>query len=101
MLLYALVKIKYKSWLDSELAMENASYKASKGLKIMDSIWSVKSNALISNWIKACGLEPTEKSSDLDEDELIEFELLQLKEPDKPPIQVSDDEIEPNPAKTK
>ena len=38
MLLFALVKRTYKSWLNCELAMENAPSRASKVLKIMDSI---------------------------------------------------------------
>ena len=49
MLLFALVKRTYKSWLNCELAMENAPSKASKVLKIMDSILSVSKSALISS----------------------------------------------------
>ena len=56
-------------------------------------------NALISSWNKARGLKTIEKPSDVDEDEdnLIELELLELKEPDEQPLEVSDDENEPNP----
>ena len=101
MLLFALVKRTYKSWLNCELAMENAPSRASKVLKIMDSISSVSKSALISSWNKARGLEPTEKPSDVDEDEdeLIELELLEIEQPDEQPIEVSDDENESIPPK--
>ena len=94
MLLFALVKRTYKNWLNCELAMENAPSRASKVLKLMDSISSVSKSALISSWNKARGLEPTEKPLDVDEDELIELELLELEPPDEQPIKVSDDENE-------
>ena len=68
MLLFALVKRTYKSWPNCELAMENAPSRASKVLKLMDSISSVSKSALISSWMKGCGFQPTEKTSDLDED---------------------------------
>ena len=61
MLLFALVKRTYKSWLDSELAMENAPSGASKVLKIISSISSVSRNAPISSWNKARGLKSIEK----------------------------------------
>ena len=50
---------------------------------------------------KSYGLESTEKQSDVDEDEdeLIKLELLELEEPDEQPIEVSDDESEPNSSK--
>ena len=94
MLLVALLKRTDKSWLNCELAMENAPSRASKVLKIMDSILSVSKSALISSWNKARGLEPTEKPLDVDEDELIELELLEIEQPDEQPIEVSDDENE-------
>ena len=96
MLLFALVKRTYKNWLNCELAMENAPSRASKVLKLMDSISSVSKSALISSWNKARRFEPTEKTSDVDEDEdeLIELELLELEPPDEQPIKVSDDENE-------
>ena len=49
LLLFALVKRNYKSWLNSELAMENTPPWV---IKIMDSISSVTKNALISCWKK-------------------------------------------------
>ena len=76
--------------LNCELAMENAPSRASKVLKIMDSISSVSKSALISSWNKARGLEPTEKPLDVDEDEdkLIELELSEIEQPDEQPIEV-------------
>ena len=64
--------------LNCELVMENAPFRASKVLKIMDSISSVSKSALISSWNKARGFQPTEKTLDVDEDEneLIDLELL-------------------------
>ena len=54
----------------------------------MDSISSVSRNALILRWNKACEFEPTEKRTEVDEEEL---------KPDKQPIEVSYDENEQNP----
>ena len=65
--------------------MANAPSRASKTLKIMDSISSLSRNALISSLNKARGLEPIAKPSDVDENELIEL--------------VSDDEDESIPPK--
>ena len=67
--------------------MENTRSRALIVLEIMDSISSVSGNALISSWNKACGLEPTEKPSDVDEDEdeLLELEFLELEQPDEQP----------------
>ena len=60
---------------------------------------SVSRNALISSCNKTRWYEPTEKPSDVDEDEdkLIELELLDLEKPDEQPTKVSDDESESNP----
>ena len=71
-----------------ELAMKNTPSRASKVLKIMNSISSVSRNALSSSWNKACGLESTENPSDVDkdEDELNELGLLEVEEPDEQPI---------------
>ena len=76
-----LVKRTYKSWLNSELALENTSFRTSEPLKLMDSMSSVSRDAVISSWSKARRSEPTEKPSDVDEDgdELVEFELLNSK----------------------
>ena len=63
----------------------------------MESISSVSRSVQVSSWSKARGLEPTEKASDVDEDELIE--LLELEELDEQTIEVSDDENKPNPPK--
>ena len=70
-------------------------------LKIMDSISSVTVSALTSCWNKARWFEPTEKTLDVDEDEdeLIEFELLEIEQPDEQPIEVSDDKNESIPPK--
>ena len=96
MLLFALVKRTYKSWLNCEPAIENAASRASKVLKIMDSISSVSKSALISSWNKARGFQPTEKPIDVDEDEdeLIELELSEIEQLDEQPIEASDDENE-------
>ena len=84
MLLFALVKRTYQSWLNCEFAMENTPSRASKVLKMMDSISSVSRNALNSSWNKARRFWSTEDSSDVNEheDELIELELLELEQPD-------------------
>ena len=76
--------------------MENAPSGASQVLKIMNSISSVSRSALYSSWNKARGLKPTEKPSNVneDEDELIKLKLLEIEEPDELPIEVSDDENE-------
>ena len=73
MLLFALAKRNYKSWLDSEFVMEN---------KPSDGISSVSRNALISSLKKACELELIEKPSDLDHDELTELVRLKFEELD-------------------
>ena len=90
-----------ESWFNCELAMENAPSRASKKLKLMDSISSVSKSALISSWNKARGLELTKKPIDVveDEDELIELELSEIEQPDEQPIEVSDDEDESIPQK--
>ena len=49
LLLIALAKRIYKSWLTSELTMENNPSKYSKMLKSMESISSVRKNTLIQN----------------------------------------------------
>ena len=53
----------------------------------------------MSSWNKARGLKPTEKPSDVDDDEeqLILLELLELEDPDEQPFEVSDDESKPDP----
>ena len=56
MLFFALFKIIYKSWLNSELTMEKTPSRASQVLKILDSISSVSRNALISCWNRVRGL---------------------------------------------
>ena len=48
---------------------------------------------------EAHGFEPTENPLDVDEDELIELELLELEQPDEPPIKVSDNEVSIPPKK--
>ena len=81
--------------------MENTPSRASKVLKILDSISSESRNHLISSSNKARWLESIEKPSDVHEDvdEFIELEHLELEEPDEQPINESDDENEPNPPK--
>ena len=58
----------------------------------MRNISSVSRNALIPGWNKARGLKPTKKPEDVDFD-VEEFNT----EPFEQPIDVSDDEKEPNP----
>ena len=99
MILFALVKRRCKSWVNSKLAMDKIPSRAWKVLKIVDSISSVSRNALISSWNKVRGLEPTENPSDVDGEDLIELELFELEEPDEQPTEVSDDENEPSPPK--
>ena len=55
-------------------------------------------NVLILSWNKARGLKQTEKPSDVDEhkDEFNKSELLEQEEANEYPIEVSDDENEPN-----
>ena len=49
--------------------MENTSSRASKGLKIIESISNIIRNALILSSNKARELKPTEEPLDVDEDE--------------------------------
>ena len=69
MLLFALVKRTYDNLLKSEMAIKNTPCRASKVLKIMDSIPSLRRNALSSGINKARGSEQTESLLDVNEDE--------------------------------